>query len=220
MMNYLKFIKYFENFTKNKLEKIISSKNTYIKIKMKSHKEYSDSYEKCIKDIREYDISNFNYNQKPYGIYITPDKEFLNIIKKLNELIDNKINSNLEFDFSIDEKNINLIDFNMGIPKQLKGLRLGYKLYKLVINNVLYITSNNYTSDDAINIWYYLMIDKDFFCFTSKTFSGVIHKKSTDNIIKDVLEKIKNKDLIFDDELTEKITQLYGSMDIYTQKHK
>ena len=59
------------------------------------------------------------------------------------------------------------------------------------------------------------MMDPDLYCYTSKTDSGVIIKSLPDDKIKEFLDKIKDKELIFDDELIEKVVQLYGSFENY-----
>jgi len=97
---------------------------------------------------------------------------------------------------------------------------LGYKLYKLVIKKFDYITTNRYSTILAYNVWYKLMIDKELYCYTSNFHSGVIYKKISNEKLKTFLDNIRNMELIFDDELKQKIIELYGSLDIYTQRNK
>ena len=217
-MNKLKFLKYFESFTENELKNLTDLNKTYVSRNFKQKIKRPDEYEDIITKIKEYDVNKFSYNEYPYGIYIKPDKDFIDIIKKMNTFIEDEIPLNFDFSFSIDKNQLNLIDFTEGIYKPLRGLSLGYKLYKLLIDKFNYITSNKYSTPDAYNIWYNLMLDKDLYCFTSNFNSGVIHKKTTNKIIKYVLDQIRDKDIEFDSELTEKIIEIYGSMDIY--KHK
>ena len=62
-------------------------------------------------------------------------------------------------------------------------------------------------------------MDDDLYCFTSPKESGVIYKKLPNKTTKHILDLIRDKNLIFDDELQEKIIELYGSMDIYSQRN-
>ena len=165
--------------------------------------------------IRKYDISNFNISFT-YCLIIKPDNGFIDLIKELNEVLTNKIQLDLEFEFSIFLGLINRIDFKGGIPNELRNMRLGYKLYKMIINKYKYITSKIGASDDAKKIWYYLMQDSDLLCFTSNSISGVILKYCNDDEIKEFLDKLKGyNDLEFDDELKEKIMEIYNDLDYY-----
>ena len=67
----------------------------------------------------------------------------------------------------------------------------------------------------AYNIWYNLMLDVDFYCYTSDIQSGVIVKTISNPELIFFLEQIKSLDVVFDSELTQKIIELYGSMDAY-----
>ena len=49
---------------------------------------------------------------------------------------------NMQFVISIFKKNKNQIDITTSMPNVLKGFSLMYKLYKLVVNDVKYFTSN------------------------------------------------------------------------------
>ena len=154
---------------------------------------------------------------KNSGIY--PDDKFKNLITDLNNSIEQKIPTNIDFYITIDKSNLNQIDFDKGIPLILRGVGLGYKLYKLIISHFDYITTNRYSTFLAYNIWYKLMMDEDLYCYTSNFSSGVISKQITDEKLKKILDKIKIIDLIFDSELEQKIIELYGSVDIYTQRN-
>ena len=104
-----------------------------------------------------------------------------------------------------------------GIPEQLKNMRIGYKLYKLVIDKYKYITSKIGASDDAKKIWYYLMQDSDLLCFTSNNLSGVILKTCNNFEIKEFLDKLIgiDYDLEFDDEFKIKILEIYNDLNFY-----
>ena len=218
-MNKLKFLKTFESFTEIEYKKLKELNKTYVVKKFKNNIERTDYYGEFVNKLRNYDVNKFTYNEYPYGIYIRPDKDFFDIVKGINTYIKTKMPLDFDFTFSIDKTHLNLIDFTEGIYKPLREFGLGYKLYKLIINKFNYITSNKYSTLDAYNIWYNLMLDKDLYCYTSNRDSGVIHKKTSNEIIKYVLDQIRDKDIEFDSELTEKIIELYGSMDSYKQRN-
>jgi len=218
-MKKLIFLKSFESFHPLEFEKLQKLNKTYIRRKFRENIERPEEYEKLITKIRNYDVNKFHYKEYPYGIYIVPDEKFFNIIIEINKFIENEIPLGFDFTFSIDKNQLNLIDFTEGIYEPLRGFGLGYKLYKLIISKFEYITSNRFSSIDAYNIWYNLMLDEELYCFTSNLNSGVIHKKASNNIIKYVIDNLENKENIeFDNELEQKIIEIYGSLDIYTQK--
>ena len=74
-----------------------------------------------------------------------------------------------------------------------------------------------------------LMLDDNFYCLTSNNISAAIYKNQTNEKIKTILDNIKNynlnvlkfdfNELIFDDELQEKIKEIYGSLYSYKQKN-
>ena len=122
---------------------------------------------------------------------------------------------NLNFELTVNTNRLNIIDLFFELPNILRGLNVGYKIYKLIIQKFDYLTSDYGVKPEARNIWYKLMVDKDYFCYTSKICSGVINKNIKDERLKEILNeiKIKTKDiykiqfdeLIFDNFLKEKI---------------
>jgi len=216
----LKFIKLYESFHKEYFDKLINDDKTYIDKKEYIKNSYSnvldiDKYNSIVSKIRNYDISNFKITFT-YVLNIFPDEDFIKLIEELNTVLIKKVPLNLKFKFSIFLALLNRIDFKEGIPEELRNMRLGYKLYKLVISKYKYITSKIGASDDAKKIWYFLMQDSDLLCFTSNNISGVILKTCSDQEIKEFLDNlIGYKDLEFDDELKEKIIQFYGNLNYY-----
>lgn len=208
-------VKHFEEFTNKEFNELIKREKTYIHKKLKTHIEYTDEYNDLLILLSNFDISNFIYNKYPYGIYIKPCKKFLSLIKLINSFIINPVSLKIDFSFSISENN--LIDFTEGIPKDLRGFGLGYKLYNLVIKNELFISTNKYSSKDAYNIWYHLMQDETLYCLTSKSKSVVINKNISNYDLKIILNNINTK-MIMDNTLNKKIIELYGTMDNYTQR--
>jgi len=78
-----KILETFEGFTKDNLDYLVNNKKTYVR------KEYRDTpIRKIQKIVKDYDISNFKFIDKGYGIFIYPDVEFINLIKELDQNID------------------------------------------------------------------------------------------------------------------------------------
>ena len=225
----MEYIKQFESFTKILLDELKKSNKTYLKRRFNKDVQDTGDYYKLLVELRNYDISNFNYNNKPYNFYITPDDLFIDNIKLINRDLEDKIPTYLKFEFSYDPYNLNLIDFKKGVPDLLRGIGLGYKLYLFVIEKVGFITTNRYSSEHAINVWHGLALNEKLYSFTSNDITGVIYKEQCNNKIREYLDMLKTynsnilkfnfNELIFDEELEEKIIEIYGSLDIYKQEY-
>ena len=194
-----KIVESFEAFTKDNLEYLMMYKKTYVK-NFERESKSGEIFDK----IKNYDLNKFKIIMETYGIFIYPDKEFIKLAKKL----DNSVNHNLFFYVTVAPSNNNQIDFTEGVPEFMRGLSIGYKIYKLVIDRVGWITSDRYSTQHAYNLWYNLLQDMDLYCFTSNTISGLISKNISDT----ELDKIVNRfiDLAgieFDDELEDKINK-------------
>ena len=84
-----------------------------------------------------------------------------------------------------------------------------------MINRFDYLTSDFGIKPEARNIWYKLMIDDNYYFYTSEKCSGVINKKISDDRLKEIINNIKlnieniyyikYNNLIFDDKLKEKL---------------
>lgn len=216
----MKYLKKYEKFNLEQLLELIEKEKTYL---LKNSKQptllNSEKYAEARIKILQYNINKFTYKNTEYGIYITPDDEFISILTELNKTIEPKFPTDFEFCFYIDKNNYNQIDFIEGVPEILRGIGFGYKLYKIIINNIKYITSDRNSNKFAYNIWYNMMLDDNLYCFTSNFKSGIISKKIKNTELKEILNKFINLDVIFDDELNEKIIELYGSLDDYKQKY-
>ena len=105
------------------------------------------------------------------------------------------------------------MDFDGGVPVVLQGTSLGYNLYKLIIDKNNYVTSNRHSSEEAYNLWYNLLQDDNLYAITSNTISVLIKKDIDDITLKGILDKIKQRELEFDDDLKLKIVKIYGSLE-------
>lgn len=74
------------------------------------------------------------------------------------------------------------------ISQHLKGIGLGYKLYKATAMHIGHLSSESDASSDAKYVWQYLAKDKDFYTILTKDSVLIISKK---------LEKEKVEDLVF-----------------------
>jgi hypothetical protein len=189
-----------------------------------------DEYQNTINKIRLYDISRFEiFNNKPYNFIIKPDIIFIDLIKELNNYIKEKLSLNIEFNFTYDVWNLNRMEFEIGIPEILQNTGLGYKLYVYFIKNIKFVVSDKFASPKSIHVWRYLIMNNDFYSFTSNDISGLILKNQTNKDIKNILDRICDydsnvikfsfNDIIFDEELEEKIKDIYGTLDLYKQKN-
>ena len=193
-------IETFEAFNKDNLEYLVNHKKTYVR-KNYRHLELN----KLQKIVKNYDISKFKYDDRGYGIFIYPDKEFIELLKELDPMI----NDNIHYYISITGE-LNEINFTDGVPPYLQGLGVAYKLYKMTIDNVKFITSDRYSSLSAYNLWYSLLQDNELYCFTSNLRSGLISKKINNDELVNIIDKVKIgvNDIEYDDELIEKLNNI------------
>ena len=200
-LNYL-----FEGFKDDELDKLIfNNKTSVIKKTIKDYKNISN-------DISKYNISNFEYELKNNHYIIKPDIEFLKIYRKYCIENNYKPIEDLNFIVSILPKSLtgelNIIDVQDLIPKNLRGLSLGYKIYKFILNKVNFIMTNKFNTLDAKNLWYNILKDKDVFSGTNENYNIIIDKNISDYKLKEILENINKFNFIFDNELNDKINKL------------
>lgn len=207
----------FEEFSEKQRQYLISNNLTYIRKNLDFQEKNGDVYDK----IKKYDFNNFNISES-YTIILIPDDGFKKLLIELNNTLsdENKIDVKITFELSINyAKNMyNEINIDFVLPDVLKGLNIGYKIYKLMVQKYDYITSKYGLSNFAKNLWYKFMVDSDYYCFTSNLYSGIINKDLSDNRLHQILEDIRpiNKvNIEYDDKLKEKIILLYGSIENY-----
>ena len=128
----------------------------------------------------------------------------------------------LEGKFIVTEGQFNRIHFTTfadpffpasdGVPKELRGIGLGYLIYENLIKHLGFASSNNsHTSPEAKSIWNKIATDPDFICMMLKQDdkSGdilAIYKGFTDTekIVVDFIKEntvVMIKEMIIDDEL-------------------
>lgn len=207
-------IKLFEQFTIEQRQHMIVGELTYIKKNIMFEPNMMNDIRNKIKN---YDINNFKCRIETYEVVVYPDDGFKNLLVELNKTLENKIDIIRFFDLSVDQYRLNTINIDFNLPEILRGLNIGYKIYKMMTDKLNYITSEYGSSPEARNIWYKLIVDENYYAFTSKITSGVIKKDILEEKLKEILIKIKNdvykiygekfENIIFDDELKTKIEQ-------------
>jgi hypothetical protein len=192
-----KILETFEGFTKDNLDYLVNNKKTYVR------KEYRDTpIRKIQKIVKDYDISNFKFIDKGYGIFIYPDVEFINLIKELDQNIDESL-----FFYITLTGDLNYVDFAEGVPPYLRGLSLAYRFYKMIINKNKFICSDRYSTLSAWNLWYSLLQDDNLYAITSNLRSCLIDKSVSDDELKSIIEKVCNglSDIEMSDDLKDKL---------------
>jgi hypothetical protein len=187
----------FEGFTKDNLDYLVNNKKTYVR------KEFRDiPIRKIQKIVKEYDISNFKFIDKGYGIFIYPDNKFIELIKELDPNIDNSL-----FFYITVTGDLNYVDFAEGIPPYLRGLSLAYKFYKMIIKMNGFICSDRYSTLSAWNLWYSLLQDDDLYAITSNLRSCLIDKNITNYKLKEVINKVSENitDIEYSEDLKERL---------------
>jgi hypothetical protein len=230
LVNYNKFYfsKVFEGFTDEEFEILKQDYKTYLK-KVRSNSidfEFDDSLdiEDLITSLKNYDIENkFQFNYKNEIMSIIPDDGFKNLLKQNTNYFNFNIDS-LIFQINIvsfKKMYINSIDIGNTIPERLLNLGLATKFYKAIVKRLKIVTTNkDVTNYIVYNIWSNLMVNTNFYAFTSNFMSGIIDKNANDSVLKNILDDLiyfKNKyNLIFDKDLEKKIMEIYGNVESYS----
>jgi hypothetical protein len=193
----IKLLETFEGFTKDNLDYLVNNKKTYVR------KDYRNIPIKKIQNlIKDYDISNFKFIDKGYGIFIYPDNNFIDLIKDLDPSLDNSL-----FFYITVTGDLNYVDFAEGIPPYLRGLSLAYKFYKMIIKMNGFICSDRYSTLSAWNLWYNLLQDDDLYAITSKLRSCLIDKNISDDKLSGIIDMVSKDvdDIEYSDDLKERL---------------
>lgn len=192
-----KILETFEGFTKDNLDYLVNNKKTYVR------KEWRDiPIRKIQKLVKDYDISNFKFIDKKYGIFIYPDDKFIELVKELDSNVDESL-----FFYITVTGDLNYVDFAEGIPPYLRGLSLAYKFYKMIIKMNGFICSDRYSTLSAWNLWYNLLQDNDLYAITSNLRSCLIDKNINDDKLKEVINKVSEDitDIEYSEDLKERL---------------
>ena len=208
----MKWIKLFEGFTDDQINNLVIQDKTYV---FRNIRSFNNKELKYSKDIINYDISNFvvEFEYNYYKIY--PDENFTILYRKY--CIENNLShKELVFGLSILPEPLingyiyNKIDSEYFLPdNNLKGLSLGYKLYKFILDKVGFIMSDYSSSTDAKNLWFNLLKDDVVYSGTNKYYSIIIKKDIDNSNLKSLLDKIYKFNLIYDNDLKIKIKEIY-----------
>ena len=196
--NKFQFNKVFEGFSDDEFEILKQEHKTYLK-KIRSNNidfEFDSSLEieDLITSLKNYDVENkFQFLYKNEIMTITPDEGFKNILKQNQNYFDFDIDS-LSFQITIVSAKkmfINSIDIGNTIPNKLLNIGLATKFYKAIIKRLKIITTNKDVINYIIyNIWSNLMINTNFYAFTSNFMSGIIDKNINDTNLKNILDDL------------------------------
>jgi hypothetical protein len=209
----MKYIKYFEGFDRQQIDYFINTGETSVR---KIDREFNNNSNLLADEIKDYDISLFTYNYKHGQFKIYPEEGFMDLYKRYCD-VNNFTVKDLTFSISVLPYNIftniyNQIDSEYILPdNNLKGLSLGYKLYKYVLNIVDFIMTDRNNLPEAKNLWWNLLQDKDVYSGTNKELSILIKKDIGDDKLKEIIDKVDRVNLTYDDDLNIKIKRLYGS---------
>ena len=195
-----KILETFEGFTKDNLDYLVNNKKTYVR------KEFRNiPIRKIQKIVKEYDISNFKFIDKGYGIFIYPDNKFIEIIKGLDPNIDDSL-----FFYITVTGDLNYVDFAEGVPPYLRGLSLAYKFYKMIIKSNGFICSDRYSTLSAWNLWYSLLQDEELYAITSNLRSCLIDKNINNDKLKEVINKVSENtiEIEYSEDLKERLKNI------------
>jgi len=209
----MKYIKYFEGFTRQQIDGFINREETSV---MKIDRVFNNNSNLLADEIKGYDISIFTHNYEHGEFKIYPDSGFLDLYKRYCN-VNNFTIKDLVFTITILKNSLlsnicNQIDSENILPdNNLKGLSLGYKLYKYVLNIVKFIMTDKDNLPEAKNLWWSLLQDEDVYSGTNKDLNILIKKGISDDKLKEIIDKIMNFGLTYDDNLNIKIKKIYGS---------
>ena len=141
----MKRLKKFEEFTYQERDDMVKYKETYLcNIVDYEEEKYNVDIEKVRQKIKKYNFDNFKIIKFPQPEVI-PDNGYLQLINELYNLLTIKINLNVKFTYSVVDFFANSIELNneFDLPIILRGLYIGYKIYKLIVKDNKFLTSDS-----------------------------------------------------------------------------
>lgn len=146
-------------------------------------------------------------NEQFYNVEI--DNKKINILltyatnyTKQNKIAGEKVIPNkFDINVSVSNTDFNRVHFHKSLPKILRGVGLGYKIYKALALKLGYLSSDNTASFAAQSVWYYLIQDPDFNYILHKNFVFIIKRDLPINEkINTVISYMKHYKWLFEDE--------------------
>jgi hypothetical protein len=141
---------------------------------------------------------NVEIDSKDINILLTYAKNYSKQYKIAGEkVIPNKFDINV----SVNEMDFNRVHFHKSLPKILRGIGLGYKIYKALALELGFLTSDNTASFATQSVWFHLIQDPDFNYILHKNFVLIIKQSlpinEKNNIVISYMDSHK---WLFDDE--------------------
>lgn len=91
-------------------------------------------------------------------------------------------------------ENYNRIHFPKGIPKEFRGIKLGYVIYEAFIKHLGYASSNRAASTEARQVWSDIAEDPDFYCVLTSSDILAIHKDCKEDLTETIYWWMKSRD--------------------------
>jgi hypothetical protein len=206
----VKYLKKFEGFSNNEINELIDKNQTFV---YKISRSYNNKSNKLSEELINYDISGFTSEFKNGVFKIYPDDEFIKLYKKYcheNNLQYNYLIFHIEITTKYLLGGYNFLDVYNLMDDNLKGLSLGYKLYKYILNDIYFIMTNKDILPESKNLWYNLLQDDGVYSGTNENFNIIIKKDIEDFKLKEIIDKVSEFNLTYDNNLNKKINELYG----------
>jgi len=200
-----------DDYKKNSIyirDRIIELKDQLINLKEIKFKKFDKDNSKLYTEIDEYDI-DIDYIIKEL-VRIIKKSEESNIYDKYFSLL-YPDGQELSFypEIEIDTKTRNRIHIPIGLPYILKGCGLGKKIYKTLIYELGYLSTNVLDRTmDAIFIWDSLRKDKEIYTFVKEQdvlcISPELNFEKIENLLEDYYKNLKDEYIILDNDFREK----------------
>lgn len=141
---------------------------------------------------------NVEINNKDINTLLTYAKNYAQQDKIAGEKIKPE---KFDFTVSVNEVDFNRVHFRKSLPKILRGVGLGYKIYKALAFKLGFITSDNTATFAAQSVWYHLIQDPDFNYILHKNFVFIVRRDlPTEKKLDIVISYMKHYKWLFDDE--------------------
>lgn len=177
--------KYIEGF--NSIEKEVKSthvNNSSLSINNNKIAEITEMFY-TLKDV------DFNIIDRTFMIEIIPSINFQNIIENINSKFALNLDIDMKFKAFLEKDYFNRVDFEQGIPQEIRGAKLGYNIYLAMCRKFGYISTISGVTPSANRLWYGLVHDKSVFIITNDKATIMIDKNYSD--VKKVVDEFYQK---------------------------